>query len=74
MEVSKMDHGLPNDPLFTAILRLASKRKDVIIYDPYLDVSTGYAGFLTDVLDMRHRLRQHFSSFLEDENGSMLEK
>jgi len=55
------DGGFPNDEIFNCLLPLARSTKRTVIRDPSVPLEAGYDQLLTDVIHVRHMLRQRLS-------------
>ena len=66
------DGGFPNDAIFNSLLPLARSTHRTIVCDPSLGVDVGYGQFMTDVIHMRHMLRQRLSSHFSCDSTKVL--
>lgn len=72
--LARMAQLLPNEPLFTNLLRLASEVNHVIVHDPENGVDANYIQLLTDVLQMHNMLRQSLPKTAFDSAHSLLQE
>lgn len=65
------DGGFPDDKIFDALLPIARELDHVVFHDPAKDINANYDQLITDVIHMRHKLREQLSRFLDPQNNSI---
>jgi malonyl-CoA/methylmalonyl-CoA synthetase len=65
------DGGFPDDKIFNTLLPIARELDHIVFNDPAKDINANYDQLITDVIHMRHKLREQLSRFLDPQNKSI---
>ena len=67
----EVDGGFPDDNIFNTLLQNAREVDQVIFHDSTTGINASYSQFITDVIHMRHQLRERFSQHLDPQSSSV---